>query len=256
MRHTPVAVVTFPVYLTIGPVSAHPHWVFDVLAYTTGIWLLRRRARREHDVVGSRARWVIVVAGIVGGVVGSHLLYMLEDLAPLGSGAYDADVFLQGKTIVGGLIGGLVAVELVKARRGITVATGDLFVVPLAAGMAIGRIGCFLTGLADGTSGTATRLPWGVDFGDGILRHPTQLYEIAFLMMLLLFIMRMAPRLQLDGDAFKIFFLGYMSFRVVVDFIKPATRVAGISVLQWACLAVIVYYSPHLPRLLATVRRS
>ena len=256
MRHTPVALVTFPVYLTIGSVSAHPHWVFDVLAYTTGIWLVRRGVRREHDVVASRTRWVIVVAGIVGGVVGSHVLYMLEDLAPLGSDAYDATLFVQGKTIVGGLIGGLVAVELVKAGRGITVATGDLFVIPLAAGIAIGRIGCFLTGLTDGTSGIATRLPWGVDFGDGILRHPTQLYEIAFVVLLAVFIVRMTPRLQLDGDAFKMFVLGYMSFRVVVDFIKPATRIAGISVLQWTCLAAIAYYSPHLPRLLATVRRG
>jgi prolipoprotein diacylglyceryltransferase len=49
----------------------------------------------------------------------------------------------------------------------------------------VGRIGCFLTGLADNTYGTPTGLPWGVDFGDRIHRHPTQLYEIAFLMILI-----------------------------------------------------------------------
>ena len=86
----------------------------------------------------------------------------------------DPMLFLAGKTIVGGLIGGLIAVEFVKARLGIVVATGDLLVLPLAAGISIGRIGCFLTGLSDGTSGIATSLPWGVDFVDDIPRHPTE----------------------------------------------------------------------------------
>lgn len=29
-----------------------------------------------------------------------------------------------------------------------------------------------------------TTLPWGIDFGDSLLRHPTQLYEIVFLVIL------------------------------------------------------------------------
>jgi prolipoprotein diacylglyceryltransferase len=126
----------------------------------------------------------------------------------------------------------------------------------VAAGISISRIGCFLTGLSDGTSGIATSLPWGVDFGDGIPRHPTQLYEIAFVALLSLLVALVAPRLRLIGDAFKIFLLGYLSFRVLVDFLKPATRIAGISVIQWACLAVIAYYMPRLPRLIAEVRRG
>jgi phosphatidylglycerol---prolipoprotein diacylglyceryl transferase len=248
--------MNFPVYLKLGAVSLHPHWVFDVLAYATGIWLLTRRRRRVDDVVDTRTRWIVVAAALFGGVIGSHLLFVLEDLALLRSSAPDPMLFLAGKTIVGGLIGGLIAVEFVKARLGIVVATGDLLVLPLAAGISIGRIGCFLTGLSDGTSGIATSLPWGVDFGDGIPRHPTQLYEIAFVALLSLLVTLVAPRLHLVGDAFKLFLLGYLSFRVLVDFIKPATRIAGVSVLQWACLAVIAYYAPHVPRLIAEVRRG
>lgn len=248
--------MSFPVYLRLGSVSVHPHWLFDVLAYTAGIWLLTRRRRRVDDVVDTRTRWIVVAAALVGGVIGSHLLFVLEDLAPLRSSNYDPMLFLEGKTIVGGLVGGLITVEFVKARLGIEVATGDLLVLPLAAGIAIGRIGCFLTGLSDGTSGIATSLPWGVDFGDGIPRHPTQLYEIAFVVILSLFVARIAPRLRVTGDAFKIFLLGYLSFRVLVDFIKPATRIVGVSILQWACLAVIAYYWPHVPRLIAAVRRG
>jgi hypothetical protein len=82
------------------------------------------------------------------------------------------------------------------------------------------------------------------------------LYEIVFVVLLSSLLARAAPRLRVAGDAFKIFLLGYLTFRVVVDFIKPATRIAGVSVLQWACLAVIAYYAPHVPRLIAEVRRG
>ena len=248
--------MSFPVYGNIGIASLHPHVVFDVLAYATGFWLLLRGLRTHRDVVDVRTRRFVSAAALIGGVVGSHLLFAFEDIATLRFIAADPVRVLQGKTIVGGLIGGLLAVEFVKARRGVTVATGDLLVLPLAIGIAIGRIGCFLTGLDDGTSGIATGLPWGIDFGDGVSRHPTQLYEIAFLLLLLIAVMRFASLSPPAGDAFKLFLLGYLSFRVVVDFIKPASRVAGMSVLQWACLAVIAYYVPHVPRLLTEVRRA
>lgn len=246
----------FPVYVNIGIASLHPHVVFDLLAYATGFWLLLRSRRARGDVVDARTRRFLSAAALIGGVVGSHVLFAVEDIATLHAIAADPVRVLQGKTIIGGLIGGLLAVEAVKARKGVTVATGDLLVVPLAIGIAIGRIGCFLTGLDDGTSGVATGLPLGVDFGDGVPRHPTQLYEIAFLLLLLMALMRFSSLAPPAGDAFKLFLLGYLSFRVVVDFIKPASRVAGLSVLQWACLAVIAYYVPHVPRLLMETRRA
>ena len=88
---------------------------------------------------------------------------------------------MSGKTLVGGLIGGLFAVEWTKRLIGVRRRTGDLFAIPLCAGIAIGRIGCFLGGLEDGAYGVATVLPWGVDFGDGVARHPTQVYEILWM---------------------------------------------------------------------------
>jgi prolipoprotein diacylglyceryltransferase len=57
-----------------------------------------------------------------------------------------------------------------------------LHVFPLILDTCIGRVGCFLTGLADHTHGVATALPWAVGFGDGVGRHPTQLCESAFLL--------------------------------------------------------------------------
>ena len=134
---------------------------------------------------------------------------------------------------------------------------GDLYVFPLIVGIAVGRVGCFLTGLADDTYGTATSLPWGVDFGDGVARHPTQLYEIAFLAALAAALAWRARRPYPRGDLFKLFMAAYLGWRLLIDFIKPAhATLLGLSAIQLACIAGLAWYAPHLPRLLGFVRRD
>jgi len=248
--------MSFPAYVRLGPLVLHPHWIFESLAYAVGFYLYRRLRRRRGDVIESRDRWWVIAAAIVGGFAGSRILSAFEDPVFLADHWRQPQLLLGGKTIVGGLVGGLIAVESIKGLRGIRVATGDLLALPLALGIAIGRIGCFLSGVEDESYGIATRLPWGVDFGDGITRHPTQLYEIIFLSVLggILWISsRLATTV---GDRFRLFMAGYLSFRLVVEFIKPGVRVGGLSAIQWVCLAAIAYYAPHLPRLVTEVRRG
>ena len=81
------------------------------------------------------------------------------------------------RSIVGALAGAIAAIELFKAVRGIRGSTGLIFVPAFATTVMVGRWGCFLSGLEDETHGTPTSLPWGVDLGDGMMRHPVQLYE-------------------------------------------------------------------------------
>jgi phosphatidylglycerol:prolipoprotein diacylglycerol transferase len=250
------AMMTFPVLIRLGPLALHPHWVFETLAYTLAGYVYARDRRRRGDVVETRIRWWVIGAAAFGGLVGSRLLYLVENPVELMRRWSEPTYLAGGKTIVGGLIGGLIAVEWIKRRLGVTVATGDLLVMPLVLGIAVGRIGCFLSGLADRTYGVATALPWGVNFGDGVARHPTQLYEIAFLAVLAVVLMVLIPRFSMVGDRFKWFMIGYLTFRFAIDFIKPAVRIGGLSTIQWAALAVIAYYAPHVPRLLAEVRRG
>jgi len=248
--------IAFPVLIRLGPLTLHPHWVFETLAYSVAGYAYARDRRRRGDVVETRIRWWVIGAAAVGGLIGSRLLYLLEDPVELMRHWSEPAYLAGGKTIVGGLIGGLIAVEWIKRRLGVTVATGDLLVMPLVLGIAVGRIGCFLSGLADRTYGVATALPWGVDFGDGVARHPTQLYEIAFLAVLAVVLVVPIPRFSVAGDRFKGFMIGYLTFRVAIDFIKPAVHIGGLSTIQWAALAVIAYYAPHVPRLFAEVRRG
>jgi phosphatidylglycerol---prolipoprotein diacylglyceryl transferase len=212
----------------------------------------------------------VIAAAIAGAALGSKLLFFLEDprltLANLHNPAY----FVGGKTIVGALAFGLLTVELIKRYIGLRASTGDLYAIPLALGIAIGRIGCFLTGLSDNTYGTPTNLAWAIDFGDGIPRHPTQLYEIIFLFALIPFLLLALNRIAtnspdprqssavhnsphitrlLPGDAFKLFMVAYMTFRLLCDLLKPYPRLfLGLGGIQWACVFILLYYSRDILR--------
>ena len=127
----------------------------------------------------------MIAAAAAGAALGSKLLFWLEDPELTWHNLHNLAYLMRGKTVVGALVFGLISVELIKRYIGVRQSTGDLYAIPLALGIAIGRIGCFLTGLSDNTYGTSTTLPWAINFGDGIPRHPTQLYEIAFLLFLI-----------------------------------------------------------------------
>ena len=217
-------------------------------------------------------------------------MFWLEDPQLTWQHFHDPNYLIGGKTIVGALAFGLITVELAKRYIGLRDSTGDLYAIPLALGIAIGRIGCFLTGLSDNTYGTPSSLPWAINFGDNIPRHPTQLYEIAFVLALIPILYSVLSRVSvqnksvilseagtqrsevpaqskdpvlagairevagnshrfLPGDAFKLFMVAYMSFRLLCDFIKPYPRIfLGLGGIQWACVLVLLYYSRDVAR--------
>jgi len=248
--------MTFPVHVRVGTFVLHPHPVFEVLAWAVGFAFYFHARRRSGDVLSAEHRLWVVVAAVLGGLAGSRLLYLVESLGALTGPATDPDVLFGGKSIVGGLVGGVMAVEIAKKRLGVTVATGDLLVLPLAIGMAIGRVGCFLTGLADRTYGLATTLPWGVDFGDGAARHPTQLYEAVALLLCAAVLGARGHRFTTEGDRFKAFIVAYLFFRLWLDFLKPGEPVGGLTLIQWTCVAMLAYYAPQVPRLAAGARHE
>ena len=224
------------------PIGSHPVWhpVFEALAYASGYAVFRRVRARQGDVIAEPQRWTVLAAAAVGALLGSRLLGLAEQWPTMRSAWQSGHLFALlispgGKTIVGGLLGGWLAVEIVKRASGIRRRTGDLFALPLCAGIAVGRIGCFIAGLADDTYGKPTHLPWAVDFGDGIGRHPVQLYEVAFLTLLGIFLAK--PAKLAEGMRFRIFLAGYLGWRLVIDFFKPQPLIAGMNLIQWACIA-------------------
>jgi prolipoprotein diacylglyceryltransferase len=233
--------MTFPVVFHIfgHPIPAHA--VFELTGYVVGVqtYLLIRKREKNPAQPIEASLWIIVCC-VFGALIGSKVLAWLELSPNELASITDWRALLGGKTIVGGLLGGWIGVELGKKWFGIARRTGDAYVLPLVLGIAIGRVGCFLTGLPDHTYGNPTNLPWGVDFGDGIPRHPTQLYEIFFVVVLGMAIWLRSRKPWTEGELFRLFMLGYFTFRVAVEFIKPVYRPSGLSAIQGACVVGIV----------------
>lgn len=217
----------------------------ELIAYGGGfqIYRLTRDRWPRAKVPFQQTMWLLVGA-VFGALAGSKLLAWAESWPDYWAHRLDPAAWATGKTIVGGLLGGWAGVAIAKRRLGIRHSTGDAFVFPIVFGMAVGRVGCFLTGLDDHTNGIATALPWGVDFGDGVYRHPTQLYDIAFLLSLAIFLWTWRRMSRANGFFFRAFLLAYLLWRLAVEFLKPTWKpYLGLSAIQLACLGGVIVLS-------------
>ena len=235
----------FPYWIEIGSTSIHPHLLFEVLGYLAGISLTIWVSSTGRDSVSPGQRHPLIVAGLIGALIGAKILAWAQHPQTTLLAVTDEPVLLfGGKTIVGGLLGGMAGIELAKKALGIEKRTGDALVIPLAVGMSLGRVGCFLSGLEDGTYGVATSLPWGVDFGDGVFRHPTQLYEIIAIWAIVLGIKYRSEREKVpSGWCFRAYLMSYLLWRLLVDWIKPTDwELLFLSPIQIACVLGLVWY--------------
>jgi phosphatidylglycerol:prolipoprotein diacylglycerol transferase len=209
-------------------------WFYPLImlaAVAVAAWLSRGRQRALGLSRGERLG--VGLGAFCGAMIGAKVPFLLADLEGLLSGRA---WFENGKTIVFGLAGGYLGVEVAKACLGLRVKTGDSFAVPVAAAVAVGRWSCFAAGCC---YGTATGLPWGVDFGDGIRRHPTQVYESAFHAAAAVGLAWLLSRGLLKGQLIKLYILAYLAYRFLTERIRPEPVLAlGLTGYQWACLAL------------------
>jgi len=205
---------------------------------------------RNGDPISQTNRTSILIAAIFGALLGSRLVGGLENPPAMLQAKHILLYFYENKTVLGGFLGGLWAVELVKKYIGERQASGDLFVYPILLALIIGRLGCFSMGVYEETYGTPTSLPWGMDLGDGLHRHPVALYEIVFLALLWMTLKKIDPLLSVEAGArFKVFLITYCTFRLLLDLIKPHyTFPFGLSTIQLTSIAGLIYYYPHIIR--------
>lgn len=239
--------------------AALVHALFEYGGIALGVALYRRqRLLGGQGGLTQRGNFAVLVGLLLGAALGNKLVFLLERPEILDQWAAGQWAF-PGQSIVGGLLGGLIGVECAKTLTGQTRSTGDAMVRPIAAGLVVGRIGCFIAGLHDDTFGLPTLVPWGVDFGDGVPRHPTQLYDIVVVLLLAWAVQgQAANRAPGSGLAFKLFLFGYLAWRLAVDGLKPVPHAYawGWSGIQWVCALALVAYGPVVARAWARVHHA
>jgi phosphatidylglycerol:prolipoprotein diacylglycerol transferase len=238
----------FPFTIEIGTAKILWHVVLETLGLFTGFrYFLYIRKKQKDSIQDSNRIWILIGA-IFGALLGSRLIGGLENPGEMMQSKNIFRYFYENKTVVGGFLGGLFGVESVKYIIGEKRKSGDLFTYPIILGLIIGRIGCFSMGVYEQTYGTVSSLPWAINLGDGILRHPVTLYEIFFLVCTWVALVQLENKYALtEGSRFKIFMILYLLFRFILDFIKPHfTFMIGLSTIQIISIAGLVYYAPFI----------
>lgn len=222
----------------------------EALAFFLGFRYFLFLRKAQGDAYSSSSRVWVIIGAIFGALIGSRLVGALERPFELFRTNNLLNYIYNNKTIAGGLLGGLFGVELTKKMMGEKRSSGDLFVYPIILALIIGRIGCFSMGVHEETYGIETGLPWAMNLGDRIPRHPIMLYEILFLALIWIVLRQTQKRNVLEGGAlFKLFMISYLLFRFLIDFVKPHYPVIlQLNTIQLTCIAGLLYYSPFILR--------
>jgi prolipoprotein diacylglyceryltransferase len=200
---------------------------FVILGIIAGLIYYFIDLKRHKQV--SEGAVKIVFAALVCGVIGSKipLIFERRELVEI----------LYGKSIVGGLVGGMFGVIIIKKIAGIKLKLGNVIAPSVSLGMAIGRFGCFFNGCCYGKVAS-----WGFDFGDGLLRLPTQLFESAFHAVAFVLLIRFKNKVKTAGILFKIYLLAYFIFRFIMEFIRENPVIfARMTIYQIICGLGIIY---------------
>ncbi|MCP5087057.1 MAG: diacylglyceryl transferase [Rhodobacteraceae bacterium] len=215
------------------------HLLFDILASLSSAtltfivyrWRLADAAAKV-DSAGVGYGLALVLGAILGGYGFGTLNLWLSDIDQI------------GRSILGALVGAIAAIEAFKRASNISGSTGLLFVPAFTTSLVIGRLGCFAEGLEDQTHGIATQSLFAVDFGDGVPRHPVQLYEsvgmFVFLALTLLALQRRSSLFMQHG--FYLMCIWYGAQRFLWEFLKPYKTLVGSFNLFHILCTVLIFY--------------
>ena len=223
-----------PVALSIAGVAIRWYGLLAVAAAAVAFALVRRGTRASgvpDAVVWDGAVWVGVAT-----LVGGRALYLVQnELADIAVHPLHAfAIWHGGMSFYGGLAAGLAALWLFARRRGLAFAElADIAAPAVAAGQAVGHLGCFLGG---DSYGLPASLPWAVTYTNpgamaplGVPLHPTQLYEAAALALLAAALIAFRGRLARRGAGAvaATYLVGLAGIRFVLFFYRDDVVVLG-----------------------------
>lgn len=242
----------FPIDISIGNFSISSHLLFETLGFVIGYRYYLYLRKQKIDLITESNRALILIGAAAGALLFSRLIGSLEKPFEFFHSPHPLLFFYSNETIVGGLIGGLIGVEVTKKFIHEKRSSGDLFTYPIILALMIGRVGCFSMGVHEDTYGTVTTSIFGMDLGDGLKRHPTSLYEIFFLLCLWIILKLIERKVKFkEGYRFQVFMITYFIFRILIDFIKPSERYfCGLGTIQISCIFGLIYYGRTIYKLL------
>jgi len=238
-----------PTLLSIGPLELRWYGLMYVAAFLVVYFYARSRiTKKKIDLTLPQLDTImfwLTISMIIGARLFNVVFYNFSYFL-----SHPLEIFFiwqGGLSFFGGLIGMVIAAcIMIKQMKVSFWKLADLFIVPLALGQALGRIGNFFN---HELYGTITSLPWGVNFktniagkflpevnalGDFVFRHPNQLYEVGYDLVIFFILFTLRNKGYLPGSLFAIFLMLYGVFRFITEFFRTDDPIAlGLTIGQF-----------------------
>jgi phosphatidylglycerol:prolipoprotein diacylglycerol transferase len=214
----------------------HPEYVIPVLL-GLGLAIFFPSGRAIRDPEARSSYRLIQIVTLIGAIVGAKLAAVVGDLRWPFEALPEGFLFMTGRSITGALLGGFVTAELAKPLFGYREPPNDRFATVLPFSIAIGRVGCLLAGCCNGV---ATDFALALPDADGVMRHPTALYDLLFHVALGTAFVAMGRRGVLKHRFFAIHLVAYGVFRFAIEALRDSREYAlSMSAYQFFALAMI-----------------
>jgi phosphatidylglycerol:prolipoprotein diacylglycerol transferase len=249
-------------FIHIGPLAIATFGLMVAVALLAAAYILQADFHRRG--IKADAFLIIGIAGLAG-IAGARLYHVLESPAEFFADPWPLLFSRYGFAWFGGFLGGFGALLILAYRNKIpTLEFLDACSPAAAAGYAIGRIGCLLSG--DGDYGIPTSLPWGMSFPNGVVPttqrvHPTPIYEFLAWMAIAWFLWHMGTKAVRGPKAKGEIFCNYLILTGIARFLVEMIRINprsffGMSNAQAASLASILLGAVLLWRLKTKIPRG
>lgn len=231
--------------INLGFFSIHTWGLMVALGFVAGIIVAISEAKRKK--LNPDHIYNLSILIILGSFIGARLVYIILFFADYQNNLISILKFWEGGYVFyGGLIGAIISAAIyIKIKKIDFLQYADAIAPGVALGLGIGRIGC---SLINDHPGSVTGWPWGIEWPDGVVRHPVAEYLslnglIAFLLLWLL-----RKRISTVGTLFFIFITYYSITRFFLDFTRAKELVLpnadphyfGLTVSQYISIILLI----------------
>ena len=251
-----------PVLFKIGSFTVYSYGVMLVTAFVIGYYFFLQEVKRKK--LDERIAIDITIIAVFCGVIGSKLLFVIENLDDFFINPTRVAFSSGGFTFLGGLTLSFIASWIyIKVRKYNFLQAADSIAPSLILAYGIGRIGCHLAG--DGDYGIPTSLPWGTNYENGIVPpshmfngteyaksfpngifpndtplHPTPIYEFLASLLIFLILWKFRKRNWTAGKLVMLYFILSSLSRFLVEFIRLNPRILmGLS--QAQIISIVIF---------------
>ena len=233
-----------PIAISLGPFQIAWYGLMYLFGFLAAYWLAVKRTEKDWSPLANNQIEDLIFYSAVGVILGGRLGYMffydMESLIsdPINWFVRVPQIWQGGMSFHGGFLGVILAVKIFSLNQKVDFVELVDFVAPLVPiGLGLGRLGNFINNELWGK-------PTDVVIGflvDGVVRHPTQLYEAALEGLVLFSILWIYSKVKRrPGMVAAAFLFFYGIFRIFIEFFRIPDSHIGYLIGEWLTLGQVL----------------